>query len=414
MATEVKCPKCGSSVDVESVIAHDLGDKLKKEYEAKLRDSLVNLQSEKDRLLEEQRSFEEKKKKENELFAQKLAQEKARLESEIKEQVQRSIASDFEVKLKIAEEANREKEEKLKIARQKELEFLQKEQQLKNREAELDIQVQKILQQERVGIEEQIRKQEHEKNHLKLRELEIQLDAQKKLADEMKRKAEQGSQQLQGEAQELFLEEILRTNFPFDRVTEVSKGVEGADCVLVINTPREAEVGKIIFESKRAKGWSNLWIEKLKKDMRAQNAELAILVSQIYPKGMECFGEKDGVWICNAKEVVALTHALRNAIIRIAETKKFHENTGEKMQMLYSYLTGTEFRQQMETIVEGFMSLRSSIVKERVQMEKIWKEREKQIEKVLLSTSGMYGSVKGIAGAAIEDIPQLTLGDSEE
>ena len=413
MATEVKCPKCGSFVDVESVIAHDLGDKLKKEYEGKLRDSLMNLQADKDRLLEEQKAFEEKKKKENELFSQRVAQEKSKFEIEIKEQLQKSIASDFEVKLKLAEQNNRDNEEKLRAARQKELEFLQKEQQLKNKEAELDIQVQKILQQERIGIEEQIRKQEYEKNHMKVRELEIQLDAQKKLAEEMKRKAEQGSQQLQGEAQELFLEEILRTNFPFDRVTEVSKGVEGADCVLIINTPREMEVGKIIFESKRAKGWSNLWVEKLKKDMRSQNAELAILVSQIYPKGMECFGEKDGVWVCSAKEVVALTHALRNAIIRIAETKKVHENTGEKMQMLYSYLTGTEFRQQMETIVEGFLSLRNSIVKERVQMEKIWKERERQIEKVLLSTSGMFGSVKGIAGAAIEDIPQLTLGDPE-
>ena len=414
MATEVKCPKCGSFVDVESVIAHDLGDKLKKEYEGKFRESLGNLQAEKERLIEEQKAFEEKKKKENELFSQRLIQEKSKYEIEIKEQIQRSISADFEVKLKMAEEANRENEQKLALARQKELEFLQKEQQLKNREAELDIQVQKILQKERSELEEQIRKQEHEKNHLKLRELEIQLDTQKKLAEEMRRKAEQGSQQLQGEAQELFLEEILRTNFPFDKVTEVSKGVEGADCVLIINTPREMEVGKIIFESKRAKGWSNLWVEKLKKDMRAQNAELAILVSQVYPKGMECFGEKDGVWICAAKEVVALTHALRNAIIRIAESKKVNENAGEKMQMLYSYLTGIEFRQQIETIVEGFMSLRNSILKERIQMEKIWKERERQIDKVLLSTSGMYGSVKGIAGAEIKDIPQLTLGDSEE
>jgi len=403
MATEVKCPKCGSPVDVESVIAHDLEDRFRREYEMKSR-----------QLQEEQKTFEEKKKKENELFAQKLSQEKLKLESELKDQLQKSISSDFEVKLRLAEENIRENESKLKLARQKELEFLQKEQSLKNKEAELDILLQKKLQQERELLSEEIRKQESEKAQLKMRELEIQLDAQKKLAEEMKRKAEQGSQQLQGEAQELFLEELLRSNFPFDRVEEVAKGVEGADCVLIINTPRESEIGKIIFESKRAKGWSNLWIEKLKKDMRSQNAELAILVSQVYPKGMDCFGEKDGVWVCSAKEVIALTHALRNAIIRISETKRAHENTGEKMQMLYSYLTGTEFRQQMETIVEGFVSLQNSIVRERIQMEKIWKEREKQIEKVLFSTSGMYGSIKGIAGAAIEDIPQLSLEDSNQ
>src|ERR671920_290697 len=144
-----------------------------------------------------------------------------------------------------------------------------------------------------------------------------------------------------------------------------------------------------------------------KADMRAKQADVAILVTAVYPKNMSCFGECDGVWICSFSEVVALTTALRHTIIRIAETKKAEENKGEKMQMLYSYLTGTEFRQQIECIVEGFLSMKNSISKERVQMEKLWKEREKQLEKVLISTSGMYGSIKGIAGASIGAIPLL-------
>ena len=149
--------------------------------------------------------------------------------------------------------------------------------------------------------------------------------------------------------------------------------------------------------------------------MRNNQADLAILVTQTFPKGMECFGEKDGVWICSFKEVFGLAAALRNAIIRIAETKRSEENKGEKMQMLYNYLTGLEFRQQIEAIVEGFMSMKQSITRERVQMEKLWKEREKQLDKVLLNTSGLYGSIKGIAGASVEDIPLLELaGDDDD
>ena len=148
--------------------------------------------------------------------------------------------------------------------------------------------------------------------------------------------------------------------------------------------------------------------------MRNKQADVAILVTQSYPKEMTCFGERDGVWICSFSEVLALTNALRHTIIRIAETKKSEENKGEKMHMLYSYLTSTEFRQQMETIVEGFLSMKNSINKEKIQMEKQWKEREKQLEKVLLSTSGMYGSIKGIAGASIGNIPLLDDGVEED
>lgn len=222
--------------------------------------------------------------------------------------------------------------------------------------------------------------------------------------------------QLQGESQELLLEELLKERFPLDSIEEVGKGVEGADCILVVRDNQGHELGKIIFESKRTKGWNNSWVDKLKADMRKKQADLAILVSQVYPKGMECFGEKDGVWIANFREVVPLTLVLRNAIIRVAETKKSEENKGEKMQMLYNYLTGLEFRQHFEAIVEGFMSMRNGITRERVQMEKIWKEREKQIDKVLLSTSGFYGSIKGIAGASVQDIPLLESPseDSEE
>lgn len=391
MATDIKCPNCGHQFEPT--------DTIREEVEKELRSKAADWQ-----------------KKKNEEFQLKLDEERKKIQAETELTIRKSIASDFENKLRIAEQANKETEEKLKLARQKELEFLKKEQELKNKEAEIEINVQKELQKERAKLSDEIRKIEEQKvaareteHQLKERELLKQLDDQKKLVEEMRRKQEQGSMQLQGESQELLLEEILKERFPFDTIEEVGKGVEGADCILVVRNNKGDECGKIIFESKRTKGWNNSWVDKLKGDMRKKQADLAILVSQVYPKGMECFGEKDGVWIANFREVIHLTVALRNAIIRVAETKKSEENKGEKMQMLYNYLTGIEFRQNIEAIVEGFISMKNSITRERVQMEKIWKEREKQLDKVLMSTSGLYGSIKGIAGASVQDIPMLEL-----
>ena len=414
MANDIKCPNCGHVFDVEDVLAADIEIKYQQQYQERLQQSLSKIEGDKKKLEDDQLQFEEKKKRENEIFAQKLQQEKLKMETELQEQLRKSISSDYENRVRMLEENNKDNEEKLKEARKKELDFLQKEQQLKNKEAELELTLQKKLQEERASLSEQIRNQEQEKNalkenefQLKLRELHLQLDEQKKLADEMKRRAEQGSMQRQGEAQELLLEQILKELFPFDLIEEVGKGVEGADCIQVIRNNSGTECGRIIYESKRTKTWNSSWLEKLKTDKRNRGADVAILVTQVFPKDMERFGEKEGIWLCSFTEVRSVAHLIRNGIIQMHEVQKSGENKGDKMQLLYNYLTGNEFRGQVEAIVEGFMAMKMGIARERIQMEKIWKEREKQLEKVLLNTSGMYGSVKGIAGASIGDIPLL-------
>ncbi len=421
MPTNIKCPNCSSVFDVEHVLSIDAEQKLKQQYEAQLNASLEKINAEKKKLEEEQKLFEEKRKKENEIFQQKLQQELLKEKSSLQLELRKSIAADFENELTMMKKNMEENEARLKEARNKELEFMQKEQALNTKAAELEIEVQRKLMEGRNAMSEQLKKEEAERNQLKereyqlkLEEMRIQLEQQRKLAEEMRRKAEQGSMQLQGEVQEQILEEMLKDHFPYDTISEVGKGVEGADCIQIVRNHVGNECGTIIFESKRTKAFQNAWIEKLKNDMRSRQADVAILVTQVYPKEMKCFGERDGVWICSFNEVLALTSAMRHTIMRIAETRKADENKGEKMQMLYSYLTGVEFRQQIETIVEGFVLLKNSITKERIQMEKTWKEREKQLEKVLISTSGLYGSIKGIAGASINDIPLLNAGGDEE
>ena len=285
---------------------------------------------------------------------------------------------------------------------------------LEEKQKNMEVEIEKRFLEKRKEIEESAIKREQEIFDLKTKEYKLQMEQQQKLIEELKRKSEQGSMQLQGESQELLLEEILQSYFPFDIIEEVEKGVEGADCIQVIRNNSNTICGKIIYESKRTKAWSNGWIDKLKADMRNSGSDVAILVTQVFPKDMEKFGEKDGVWICTFNEVSSVAQLLRNGIIKIYEAQKSQENKGDKMQLLYNYLTGIEFRGQMESIVEGFMAMKQSIMKERIQMEKLWKEREKQLEKVLLSTSGLYGSVKGIAGAGVSNIPLLDGGDENE
>lgn len=403
MSAEIKCPNCGHQFEPN--------DAIRDEVEKELRSKAAEWQKKKNE--EFQASLSDLKKKNEE--------EKKALQLSIEDSLRKNIAGDFENKLRLLEESNKESEEKLKLSRQKEAEFMRKEQDLKNKEAEMEINVQRQLQLERDKLTEEIRKIEELKiankeseYQLKAKEMEKQLNDQKLLIEEMRRKSEQGSSQLHGETQELLLEDMLRAAFPFDSVTEVGKGVEGADCILLVRNSHGSECGKIIFESKRTKAWSNNWIDKLKTDMRGQQADLAILVSQVYPKGMDNFGERDGVWVVSFKDIIALTVALRNAIIRVSEVRQSEENKGEKMHMLYNYLTGVEFRQHMEAVVEAFISMKGSITKERVQMEKMWKEREKQLERVLLNTSGLYGSIKGIAGASVQDIPLLEGTTDEE
>jgi len=411
MATEIKCPNCAHVFPMEEAMAED--------YKKELREKMVAFTRQKDEEFQRKlATVETEKQQQQKAFEAKLVEEKNKLKGDLEENLRKSIASDYETKLQMLEGSAKDNAEKLRLAREKELQFLKREESLLLKEQEMELSMQRKMQEQRNELVEQIRKQEAEKNSIKetehqlrLKELEKQLDDQKKLAEEMKRKAEQGSMQLQGEVQELILEELLRSNFPFDLIEEVGKGVRGADCVQVVRNQFGQECGKIIYESKRTKDFGGDWIEKLKKDMRSMGVDVAVIVSQCYPKGMDCFGQRDGVWICSFEEVNAVAYVLRDGILRLSSAMKSQENRGDKMHMLYDYLTGSEFSEQWKAIREGFMSMKLSIQRERDAMERLWKAREKQLEKVLLNATHIRGSIEGIAGT---DSIQLSLTDEDE
>jgi len=396
MATTIKCPKCGNEFEPNESIR----DQIKKELN--------------------QKAIEWQKRKDEE-FQVKMDEEKKRIQQHLEENIRRSISLDYENQLRLLAQTNKDNEEKLKEARQQQLELFKKEQELKNREAELELSVQKKLQLERERLSVEIRKLEEQRiatieteYRLRMKEMEEKLEAQRKLAEEMRRKAEQGSMQLQGEVQELALEEMLQVAFPFDLILEVGKGVRGADCIQIVRSNFGQECGKIIYESKRTNAFSNEWVEKLKTDMRSQGAEIAVLVTRAMPKDMDCFGIKDGVWVCDFSEVKALASVLREGVIRVFNTAKSNENKGDKMHLLYGYLTSSEFAEQWKAIREGFLAMKLSIQRERESMERLWKAREKQLEKVLLNAAHIRGSIEGIAGMDAVDLNLLENGEEDD
>ena len=402
MPTVVICPNCKTQFEPEAAIAQSIKDELKREYNQKW----VDLEKQKD---EQFRQKEQQWQKEQQEQARKVEDEKKALENQLRAELNKKVGTEYENKLKLLEDANKTNEAKLTEAREKELELLKKMQEVNAKEKEMELSLQRMLQEERSKLTEIIKKEEEEKNKLrdteydmKLKEREKQLDDQRKLIEEMKRKSEQGSMQLQGEVQELALEQLLRYSFPFDLVSEVGKGVRGADCIQTIRNNYGQECGKIIFESKRTKDFSEDWIEKLKADMRVLGADVAVIVTQAMPKDMETFGEKDGIWICTFSEVKPLVSVLRDLVMKVYQASKSQENKGDKMTLLYHYLISGEFSEQWRAIREGFMAMKISIQKERDQMEKLWKAREKQLEKVLLNAAHIRGSIEGIAGMDVD------------
>lgn len=345
----------------------------------------------------------------------RLDMEKKFLEK-IKDVEEKTIRSEQErSEFQSREYENKLEQQKILIdsLRRKEIEMINNESQMKESEEQLKMDLERQMLEKEKAIQERIVRREQEKNELKNREYEKQLIDQKKLIDELKKKAEQGSQQLQGEVQELALEQFFRINFPLDMIEEVTKGVKGADIIHVVKDNLQQECGKIIYESKRTKSFSEQWISKIKEDQKNETADLAVIVTESMPRDMERFGLIQGVWICNYQEVKSLSIVLREMLLKTHFVKSTQENKGEKMEMLYGYLTSNEFRHQIEAIIDGFTCMKTELDKEKRAMHRIWKEREKQINKVITNTIDMYGSMKGIAGNAIQNIKTLELPSSE-
>jgi len=425
----ITCPNCGTTIDIDEIFYHQIESKLKQEHLAKqkaLEDEIKSKREEYKRHLDTLKAQQEAMKLEKEKFddmvkmatQKQLIEEKNKLYAKIKEEVAKEqqdsmklLQDELKQKSKQIQELNTAKIEIEKLKREKEEIELQVK-------AKAQQELNAKLQEEKAKLQQSLKeltdsklKEIQEAQELKLKEKDQQLEQLKKSLEDAKRKAEQGSMQVQGEALELEIESWLESHFPFDTITEVKKGAFGADCVQTIHTREMQNCGVICYESKNTKAWSDGWIDKLKQDMLKVKADIGVLVTSVYPNGMDRMGFVDGIWVCSLDEFKGSVALLRESLIRVHKSIQKEENKTDKMSMLYSYLTSNEFQMQLRAIVDGFMQMQSELDKEKRSLMASWKRRQKLIDKVLVeNTTQMYGSLQGIAGSgAIGYIDALEL-----
>ena len=378
--TTINCPNCGHEIDINEALSHEAEERIEQQYNERLARARKDLEKQQTQALEQAR------------------------------QTERELIS---AQMKNMQDELSAKNDALRKAQADEVALLKAQRALKDLQERQSIEIEKAVLASRSDVEQQVRRTEQERAELQIREMQHKLDQANKVADDLKRKMEQGSQQLSGEILELAIEDFLRAEFPGDDVAEIKKGQRGGDCIHTIMSDGKP-LGKIYYESKRTKAFQSSWVDKLKEDMREKGVDVGVIVTETMPKDMDRFGQRSGVWICSFSEFKALSHVLRELVQRVGFATASQQHRGDKMSMLYDYMTSAEFRMQVDAIVNGFQSMQDDLARERTAMERIWKQREKQIQTVLNSLAGLYGSVKGIAGGDVGDLGSLELGDTDE
>jgi len=373
---EISCPCCGTNLNVNDLLKEQL-----------LNDLEINLKNEKSEYIKNHISKIQKQNK------KELEQAKSEAQDALNE-----ANSEIE-----------RKSQKIKELSGAQAELIRLKQEYKEKDETAELEVQKKIQEALEKEESRLFELANDKSEFKIKALEKKLEDQISLTNEMKRKQEQGSVQLQGEAGELVLEEWLKEKFRLDDIIEIKKGENGADCLQKINTRNQTNCGSIYYESKRTKSFQNSWIEKLKKDIREKGADVGVLVTKAMPPGLKTIGKVNGILVCGFKEFKVVALLLRDSLIRINNMTSAEENKAEKMNMLYSFLTSNEFRLQVESVVEGLTEMQTSLIKEKTAIKKLWKQREKHIEKVVDGSFNLVGAIKGIAGKSLPTINLLEL-----
>ncbi len=407
IATKITCPHCNKSITLDEAITHSIEEKMGKDLEKKYNLKVKKAETE---LLKKNKQLESLKESVDEQVNEAVKLQREEIEKEAKEKATQSVKTD----LKDLEEQVKEKDKLLEKSRDEQLKLRKDRRKLEDDKKEFEVEMERKLEEKTKTIYEEATKKADDDHDLKDKEKDKQIQGFIKEIGDLKRKAEQGSQQLQGEVLELELEQVLRENFVHDQIEPVSAGTRGADVLQKVCLNSGKNCGTIILEFKRTKNWSNSWISKLKKDQREAKADIGVIVTTVLPEGVDTFEYREGIVVVDYKCVIPVMVLLRNQLFEIARTKNLNIGRDEKLEALYKYLTGTEFRQKVESIVEAVANMMGDIQKEKRAMAKNWSKREKQIEQAFVGVAGMYGGMQGIIGSSLPEIKSLDLLESDD
>ncbi|MBI2013225.1 MAG: DUF2130 domain-containing protein [Candidatus Colwellbacteria bacterium] len=411
---KIKCPECNALIPITETLQHQLTESVRKEYEEKMAEQKRSLFEQQKELAKKEKILEEKEKNIDERVQQNLKVELEAQKKILSEKAKKEAQDELALEMKDLREDLRTKDAKLEEAKKTELQLRKRERELETRAKDVELEVARKIDQERKKVEDEIAKRFLDEHRMKDAEKNKQIGDMRRQIEDLKRRAEQGSQQAQGEVQELELEKEISQLFPVDNVQPVPKGMQGADVIQEVLTNSGSRCGAIIWESKRTKNWGDGWISKLKDDQRTAKADVAVIVTEVLPKDIRNFGFIDGVWVTNYASFPGLALALRQKLTELAFTKAMATSKDKKADILFHYLTGPEFRQRVETIIEAFSDMKTELDKEKRSYERSWTKREKQLQSVLLNTAGMYGDLQGMIGSSMQTIPTLEAGTTDE
>jgi len=405
MPDTIICPKCKYEIEVTEALSSRMREQLRKEYEAELRLREQEFAAKADQLRQREQALKDAQQAIDAEVQARVARERARVEQDALAKAKEAVL----MELKDKEAQLSETKAKLDEAQKLELDLRKRARELEEQQRELDLTLARKLDEQRQKIREQAKKEANEERALKEAEKDKLIEDLRRQIGELQRKSEQGSQQAQGEVMELELEDLLRRQFPYDEIVPVPKGVHGGDVIQHVHDAGGILCGTILWESKRTKAWSDGWLPKLRDDQRAAKAQFAVLASVELPRGLSTFACIDGVWVTSRACAMGLAAALRAGLIEVAAAKRSLEGRQGKMELLYNYLSGPDFRHRVEGIVEAFVTLREDLEAEKRATQRLWAKREKQLERAVANTAGFYGDLSGIIGASLPQIEQLQL-----
>ncbi len=410
------CPNCKTVIRLTESLAAPLIAATRQQYEQQLTQKDEEIAKREQGLREKEKQVAEAKRTLDEQIADQVAAqlrtERARVVVEEAKKAKLESAAELETKVRELtdlHEVLKARDEKLAEAQNAQAELIKKQRELDDAKRELELTVEKRIQDGLNNVRTAAKREAEEGLKLKVMEKDQTISSMQQTIEELKRKAEQGSQQLQGEVQELELENLLRVKFPFDSIEPVAKGEFGGDVLQRVVSQTGQQSGSILWESKRTKNWSDGWLTKLREDQRTAKAEVSVLVSQVLPKDIETFDVIDGVWVTSPRTALPVATVLRNTLLQVSMARQVNEGQQTKTEMVYQYLTGPRFRHRVEAIVEAFSSMKEDLDKERKAIMKQWAKREEQIERVMGATVGMYGDLQGIAGKSLQEIEGMEL-----
>lgn len=410
----IKCPKCNTQIPLSEALSHDIEERARLQYQSELDKNKKAFESQ---LIQKDQELQEKIKNEQKILSSKVEelQEKYKHEArELEKKLKVSATEEIGVELADLKAQVDSSKKKLKEAQEHELVLRKKQRDLEEKEKSLEIEMARKMDEEREKIEDTVASRFEEQHKLKNAEKDKRLSDALRQVDDLKRKMEQGSQQSQGEILEVELEELLKREFPFDSIEPVSKGVKGADILHAVKTQSGRSCGKILWETKRTKNWSDSWLQKLKDDQGESKADIAVLVSESLPSGFHHFRQMNGVWVTDIPSVFSLALALRMVLIQVATAKEIESSKDDKKDLIYRYVTGPEFKNRVTAIIEGFRTMKDDLEAEKRAMTRIWDKRNKQIERIISNTAGMYGDLEGLAGSALSHMKILELPTCED